>query len=68
MVPGNIEKLGEDRWFAEEHWYGIWGGDDDQRKVVARNLIREIARRRQAGVPGVIQVDRAGNVTFVEFN
>ncbi|KOV77639.1 hypothetical protein [Nocardia sp. NRRL S-836] len=52
--PSNIEKLGEDRWFADTHSYGILGCDDDHRESVANALIREIAVRTRDGDAGLI--------------
>uniref|UniRef100_UPI003F4986AF hypothetical protein n=1 Tax=Amycolatopsis sp. CA-096443 TaxID=3239919 RepID=UPI003F4986AF len=68
IVPSNIEKLGEDRWFAETHWYGVYGGDDEQKQATAVALVREIALRSRDGVPGLIKVNQStGIVTFVSF-
>ncbi|MFI6031613.1 hypothetical protein [Amycolatopsis magusensis] len=68
ITPANIEKLDEGRWFAETHWFGV-GGDSVDHRATTFAVVREISVRRQAGVPGIIHIDRTTNaVSFVPFD
>ncbi|MET9634620.1 hypothetical protein ABZX92_44970 [Lentzea sp. NPDC006480] len=65
---GNIEKLSDDRWFTETHWYGIYSGDEEERRTVAIALVQEIALRSRNDVPGLIKVQQdSGAVSFEPF-
>lgn len=69
ITPANIEKLDEGRWFAETHSFGVGGGDSVDHRATAFAVVREISVRRQAGVLGIIQIDRTTNaVSFVPFD